>query len=115
MLAENVYGYQPTTESVAQLDPLHRSANALALGNSVRTLALLCWPVCLFGYGAVGRHYAQHQRELAYAEKQATREQKMVELRTQLRAQKDLQEEMLRTQKALGVAKDVQQQLHESA
>jgi hypothetical protein len=93
---------------------LHRSANALALGSSVRTLALLCWPACLFGYGAVGRHYAQHQREYAYAEKHADREHKLVELRTQLRTQKGLQQEMLRTQKALSAAKGTWQQLRES-
>jgi len=109
-----VYGYRPTTQSVAKLDPLHRSANALALGSSVRTLALLCWPICLFGYGAVGRHYAQHQREFAYAKKQAIGEQTLVELRTQLRTQKDLQEELLSTHEALSVAKGMQQQLRES-
>lgn len=64
LLAENVYGYRATTEAVGALDAAHRTANALALGSSLRTLALVCWPVCLVGYSSVGRVYEEHQREM---------------------------------------------------
>ena len=110
MLAEHVYGYRPTTESVAALEPLHRSTNALALGSSLRTLALLCWPVCFVGYGTVGRHYAQHQRQVAYAQQSGDRERQLTELRAQLQNQNELQDEMQRTQAALLAAKRQQQQ-----
>lgn len=111
MLAENVYGYRATTESVAMLDPLHRRANALALGSSLRTLALVCWPICLIGYASVGKHYAQHQRAAAYAKNLVAKEQNLEQLRAQLRTQNDLKAEMAQTQEELNVAKSLRQLL----
>ena len=61
-LAEGVFGYVPTSQAVGALSVSHRAGNALALGNALRTVALVCWPLCLAGYSVVGWQYVKHRR-----------------------------------------------------
>jgi predicted MFS family arabinose efflux permease len=67
ILAEEWYGYRPAHTSIASLSTVHRDNNAAALSLALKTLAILCWPICLCGYSLVGQHYASVRAKQAVA------------------------------------------------